>query len=161
MIDVSETSLPGVGSRFDIDRSEGGRLVLISHHSGRCEVLVCSTEDPDVCREVLRLSREDVRALAEVLGQLRVTEEKARARLQFQGLAIDWLPVGEKSHCIGCTLHQVEHIEDESAAIVAVIRGGTTIPTPPSDFVLLAGDTAVVVGTPRGVESMSLHLRGS
>jgi TrkA domain protein len=160
MIDVSETPLPGVGSRFDIATSEGGRLVLVSHHSGRCEVLVCGKEDPDVCREVLRLGRDDVRALAEVLGQLRVTEEKARARLQFQGLAIDWLPVGERSRCIDRTLHQVEHMDEEPAAIVAVVRAATTIPTPPSDFVLLAGDTAVVVGTPSGVEAMSVHLRG-
>ncbi|NLE22247.1 MAG: cation:proton antiporter regulatory subunit [Actinobacteria bacterium] len=161
MSSINETRLPGIGTRFDFVTQEGAKVVLINHHSGRCEVLLCSKEDPDACREVMRLAKEDVRALAEILGQTQITEEVASKRLSLQGLAIDWLPVDEKAPCANCSLYDIEHKDDEAAAIVAVIRGDSTIAAPPSAFILLPGDIAVVVGTPRGVETLATLLRGS
>jgi TrkA domain protein len=161
MPNINETRLPGVGSRFDFTTRDGARVVLINHHSGRCEVLLCSEDDPDACHEVLRLAREDVRALAEILGQTQITEEVASRRLSLQGLTIDWLPVGETARCAKCSLYDIEHQDDEAAAIVAVVRGDSTIPAPPSTFTLLPGDIAVAVGTPRGVETLATLLRSS
>jgi TrkA domain protein len=161
MTTINETRLPGIGIRFDFTTTDGARVMLISHHSGRCEVLVCSKEDPDACHEVLRLSKDDARAFAEVLGQSQVTEEVTEMRLSMQGLAIDWLPVGEGAPCAGCSLHAAEHQDREEAAIVAVVRGEATVPAPPSEFILMPGDVAVAVGTPRGVEALATLLRSS
>lgn len=155
MTDINETRLPGVGISFDFTTRDGDRIVLVNHHSGRCELLVCSEEDPDACREVLRLAKDDVRALAEILGQSRVTEEVTHMRLSMEGLTIDWLPVGADSTCAECTVHDVEHQDEEAASIVAVIRDEHTVPAPPSTFELKAGDIAVAVGTPEGVEALA------
>ena len=81
MTSVNETRLPGVGIRFGFTAQDGSKVVVVNHHSGRCEVLLCSRDDPDACHEVLRLAREDARALAEVLGQSQVTEEVTAMRL--------------------------------------------------------------------------------
>ncbi len=95
MTSVNETRLPGVGIRFDFTtQRRRPSVVVINHHSGRCEILLCSKDDPDACHEVLRLAREDAKALAEVLGQSQVTEEVTAMRLSMQGLTIDWVPVG-------------------------------------------------------------------
>lgn len=161
MTSINETRLPGVGIRFDFVTRDGTGVVLINHHSGRSELLLCSPDDPDACHEVLRLTREDARALAEILGQSQVTEEVTSMRLSLQGLAIDWLPVDRGATCAHCTLHDIEHQDEEAATIVAVIRGESTIAAPPSSFVLVPGDVAVVVGTPRGVEALATLLRGS
>jgi TrkA domain protein len=161
MTNINETRLPGVGIRFDFVTRDGARVVLISHHSGRCELLLCSEHDPDACHEVLRLAKEDARALAEILGQSQVTEEVTSMRLSMQGLAIDWLPVGEGAPCADCSLYDIEHQDDEAAAIVAVVRGDSTIAAPPSTFVLSPGDIAVAVGTPRGIETLATLLRSS
>lgn len=158
MAKINETRLPGVGIRFDFTTRDGEKVVVVNHHSGRCEVLVCTSEDPDACHAVLRLAKEDARALAEVLGQSQVTEEVTTMRLSPQGLTIDWLPVDEKAHCAGCTLYDIEHQDEAAASIVAVIRDETTIPAPPSTFALLPGDIAVVVGTPEGVEALAYLL---
>lgn len=155
MTSVNETRLPGVGIRFDFTAQDGSKVVVVNHRSGRCEVLLCSRDDPDVCREVLRLAREDARALAEVLGQSQVTEEVTAMRLSTQGLTIDWLQVTPTSTWVGRTVYDAEHQDDEAASIVALIREDTTIPSPPSTSTLRAGDTAVVIGTPRGVEALS------
>jgi TrkA domain protein len=44
--------------------------------------------------------------------------------------------------------------------VVAVIRGEQTIPSPPPDFSLHDGDTAVAVGTPDGVRRLFEMLQG-
>lgn len=155
---INETSLPGVGIRFDFATRDGDRVVVVNHRSGRSEILVCSKQDPDACHEVLRLSKEDARSLAEVLGQSQVTEEVMSMRLSTQGLTIDWLPVHANSPCVGKTLYDIEHLDEKAAAIVAVIRGEVTIPTPPSVFALEAEDVAVVIGTPEGVEALATLL---
>jgi len=155
---IRETSLPGVGIRFDFTTRDGDRVVVVNHRSGRSEILVCSKQDPDACHEVLRLSKEDARSLAEVLGQSQITEEVMSMRLSTQGLTIDWLPVHPESNCVGRTVYDIEHLDEEAASIVAVIRGATTIATPPSAFELQAEDVAVVIGTPRGVEDMAALL---
>ena len=161
MTNINQTRLPGVGIRFDFTTRDGARIVVINHHSGRCEILLCRQEDPDACREILRLAKEDARAMAEVLGQSQVTEEVTSMRLSLQGLTIDWLPVGQDAPCAGCTLYDIEHQDDEAASIVAVIRGDTTVPSPPSAFVLDPGDVAVAVGTPQGIEGLATLLRSS
>jgi len=155
---INETSLPGVGIRFDFTTREGDRVVVVNHRSGRCELLVCSNEDPDACHEVLRLAKEDARALAEVLGQSQVTEEVTSMRLSTQGLTIDWLPVHPESRCVRGSVYDIEHLDEKAATIVAVIRDVSTIPAPPSSFTLQPGDVAVVVGTPEGVEAMAALL---
>jgi TrkA domain protein len=40
-----------------------------------------------------------------------------------------------------------------------VLRGGSAHPAPGPDFTLAAGDTLVVVGTPRGIEDLAVLLR--
>jgi len=161
MSSVNETRLPGVGIRFDFVAQDGSRVVVINHHSGRCEVLLCSREDPDACHEVLRLGRDDARSLAEALGQSQVTEEVTGMRLSMQGLTIDWLAVGPGSRGEGRTVHEIEHEDQEAASIVAVIRDEHTIAAPPSSFTLQSGDTTVAVGTPDGVEALSRLLRST
>jgi TrkA domain protein len=110
---------------------------------------------------VLRLAKEDVRSLAEVLGQSPVTEEVTAMRLSTQGLTIDWLPVHRQSRVVGGSVYDAEHLDERAASIVAVIRDVTTIAAPPSTFALEAGDLAVVVGTPEGVEGMAALLRSA
>jgi K+:H+ antiporter subunit KhtT len=159
MTEISETRLPGVGIRFSFELQNGDRIVVINHHSGRVEILLCSEDDPDACHEVLRLAKEDAKSLVEVLGQSHVTEEVTRMQLSLEGLTIDWIDVETTSACAQCTLYDVEHKDEEAASIVAVNREGTTIASPPSTFVLEPGDVAVVVGTPDGVEALARLLR--
>lgn len=157
---ISETRLPGVGIRLDFVSSEGERIGVVAHHSGRRELIVCGRDDPDTCRDVIRLDIDDARTLREALGASQVTKDVDAMRTDIGGLTIDWLPVGDRSACAHCTVHEVEHKDESRAAIVAVIRAGKTIHTPPSDFALEPGDTAVAVGTAEGVDALFALLQG-
>lgn len=154
MLEIHETRLPGVGMRMEFTARNGEHIGVIIHRSGRRDVIVCAAHDPDVCHEVLHLDEEETHALVEALGASHVTEETTRLQLALGGLAIDWVEVDPTSGCVGRTLHDAEHVEQTAASVVAVVRQGRTIASPPSSFVLQPGDTAVLVGTREGVDTL-------
>jgi TrkA domain protein len=158
--DVQETQLPGVGVRHDFVTKRGERVGMISHRSGHRELLIYDSDDPDACRETLRLEEDDVRTLADMLGGSEVTEGLEKLRQEVEGLTIDWVPVRNTSRCEGRTLRDVGLRADMGASIVAVLREGQTVASPPLDFALQDGDVAVVIGTADGVRQMLALLQG-
>jgi TrkA domain protein len=158
--DVQETQLPGVGVRHDFVTQGGDRVGMISHRSGHRELLIYDSDDPDACRETLRLEEDDVRTLADMLGGSEVTEGLTNLQQQVEGLTIDWVPVKGASACEGRTLRDIGLRADMGASIVAVLREGETIASPSQEFTLRDGDTAVVVGTGDGVKQMLSLLQG-
>ncbi len=158
MSDVSETQLPGVGVRHDFITHEGERIGVLSHRSGRRELLLYDREDPDSCRSVVHLDVDDTRTLSELLGVSKVSESVAAVQQQVEGLAIDWLTVGP-AHA-GTTIADSELRSRTGVSIVAVVRGDSTVPAPDPSFALLAGDVAVVVGTPEGIATAFDLLQG-
>lgn len=160
MTQVSETHLPGVGVRHDFKTHEGDRIGVLSHRSGRRELLLYDRDDPDACRSVIHLDIEDTRTLSELLGASRVSESVAAVQQQVEGLAIDWITVGARSSYAGATIADSELRTRTGVSIVAVVRGETTVPAPEPTFVLGAGDVAVVVGTPEGISTAFDLLQG-
>lgn len=65
--DIEETSLPGIGTRYDFVTEDGDRIGVLVHQSGRRELLVYDRDDPDTAR-VVCLSEHDLVRLGEVLG---------------------------------------------------------------------------------------------
>ncbi len=61
--------MPGFGERHEFTSASGEHVGVVRHHDGDREVIVFSQEDPDACRLSLRLSGEDARALARLLGE--------------------------------------------------------------------------------------------
>ena len=160
MTDVQETQLPGVGIRHDFVTRGGERIGVISHRTGHRELIMYDHDDPDACRQVLRLEEDEVRTLADLLGASQVAETVNHLQQSVEGLTIDWVPVGEFSQCTGRSLGNLGVRAQLGASIVAVMRGGRTIASPADDFVLAPGDTAVVVGTQEGIREMFALLQG-
>lgn len=68
MAEVTETQLPGIGTRYEFTAASGERLVLLKHRAGHREIAVYGRVDPDACTTVLHLSADDTRTLAELLA---------------------------------------------------------------------------------------------
>ena len=145
--------------RYDFVTEGGKRLGVISHFSGRRQLLVYDREDPDACREVVELEPDDVRTFADVLGASHVTEHLASVQQSVRGVTIDWLPLDDTSPFAGRTLGDTALRSRTGVSVVAVVRDGDTFPSPAPDFQLEPGDTAVVVGTPEGIRNASAILR--
>lgn len=160
MSQVSETRLPGVGVRHDFVTHEGDRIGVLSHRTGRRELFLYDRDDPDSCRSVIHLDLDDTRTLSELLGGSKVSESVAAVQQQVEGLAIDWVTVDAGSTYAGATIADSELRTRTGVTIVAVVRGEQTVPAPGPDFVLEAGDVAVVVGTPEGIATAFDLLQG-
>jgi TrkA domain protein len=154
MTRIEETALPGVGVRHDFQTRAGARVGVISHRTGRRELLIYAESDPDACSEVLRLDEEEGHALADLLGGTTVTERLDDLQQHVEGLTIDWMPIEQGSEAAGSIIADVGR-RPTGVSIVAVMRGGETLPAPGGDFVLEAGDTAVVVGTVEGIQAFT------
>jgi TrkA domain protein len=156
-MEIRETTLPGVGLRHDFTTSSGRQLGVISHRTGRRDLVVYNRRDPDAAQEVVRLTAEESDALGELLGGSRVSvsERLAALQQQIEGLAIDWLPVVAGSPYAGGTIADTQARTRTGVSIVAVLHNGTATPAPTPDFRFQVGDTLVVVGTTGGIKALS------
>lgn len=152
--DVKETKLPGVGVRHDFVTSEGERIGVLAHRTGRRELLIYDRVDPDACRHVVLLDSDDTHTLAEVLGVSRVSESLGSLAQDVEGLTIDWITVEEGAAIAGLSLRDAELRHRTGVSVVAVLRDGTTFPSPDPDFTLHPGDTAITVGTADGTREV-------
>jgi TrkA domain protein len=155
---VEETKLPGLGIRYEFLTARGSRVGVIHHRTGRRELLLYDQADPDTVRNVVALDPDDCRTLAELLGSSRVAEQLEHLQ-KVEGLAIDWLPIPSNSPFAGGTIGDTEARRRTGVSIVAVLRGEQAFPAPGPDQRLEGGDTLLVVGTPRGIEALSVRLR--
>lgn len=159
MAEVTETQLPGVGVRYEFTTRDGVRLGVLHHHGGRREIVVYDEDDPDRAASVVRLDGHDSRTLSELLGATHVTEAVRAMQQRIEGLTLEWIDVPPRSAMVGRTIGDGELRSRTGASVVAVIRGETTEPAPGPDFVFEAGDVAVAVGTPGGLELLRQALR--
>lgn len=151
---IEETSLPGVGMRHDFTAEDGSRIGVVHHRTGRRELFVCSSEDPDAVTVSLHLSDDDSHALSEALGGSTVIENLGSLQQQVEGLAIDWLTVDPGTPYAGKTIGDARIRTRTGVSVVAVIRGDQAFPAPGPEFMVDAHDTLVVVGTPEGIKSV-------
>jgi K+:H+ antiporter subunit KhtT len=150
---ITEVQLPGVGVRYEFTSARGERVAVVAHRGGRQDLALYDQDDADTCRTMVELDVEDAATLASILGAPQVAAS-ASAMQRIEGLAIDWVTVGEHSSAAGATLGAGQYRSQTGATIVAVIRREQTIPAPDPDFALTAGDVAVAVGTPEGLTQL-------
>jgi TrkA domain protein len=156
---VSETPLPGIGVRYEFVTDDGARLGVIHHRTGLRELVLFELEDPDTSHDLVRLSAEDSRTLAELLGVSQVAKDLAELERDVEGLAVDRLPLPLASPFDGRTIGDTAARTRTGVSIVAVLRAGSAHPAPGPEFGLRGGDVLVVVGTPRGIEELAILLR--
>jgi TrkA domain protein len=156
---VNEIPLPGIGVRYEFVTEDGARVGVVHHRTGEREIVRYEREDADTGHDLLRLSPEDARTLAELLGVSQVAKDLAALEQDVEGLAIDRLPLGAGSPFDGRTIGDTEARSRTGVSIVAVLRKDAAHPAPGPEFRVIAGDLLVVVGTPRGIEQLAVLLR--
>lgn len=154
MVEVERTALPGIGLRHEFRTAKGQHAAVVSHMSGRRDVVIYRPEDPDSVIATLSLSTDEANGVAELLGTARIVERLADLQRQVVGLKTVQVPVTAGSPYDGRTLADTQARTRTGASIVAVIRSGGIIASPRPDFVFHPGDLAVVVGTDEGTAAV-------
>jgi TrkA domain protein len=156
---VTETPLPGIGVRYEFVTEDGARIGVVHHRSGMRELVLFERDDPDTSHDLVRLTAEDSRTLAELLGASQVAKDLAELEQTVEGLAVDRLPLVGASPFDRRTIGDTGARTRTGVSVVAVLRAGSAYPAPGPDFELREGDVLVVVGTPRGIEELAVLLR--
>lgn len=154
-MEVRETALPGIGVRHEFTTSHGHRVGLVSHRSGRRDVLLFDERDPDAAGTAIVLTADEAEALATLLGAARITRELTDLPERVEGLVVEWLPLPASSRYAGRALGETRARTRTGASIVAVVRDSAVHPSPGPEFGLRAGDHLVTVGTPQGVAAVT------
>ena len=154
-MDIERVNLPGIGMRHSFTTGRDRRLGVVSHHTGRRDLVVYDKDDPDSAVVSVALNPAEANALAELLGTTRIVERLAELNRQVEGLVTEQISVVEGSPYADRTLGDTAARTRTGASIVAVIRAGQILASPRPDFVFWPGDLVVVVGTNEGTAAVA------
>ncbi len=122
-VDLRETRLPGVGTKFTFRLDDGGRLAVIQHNDGKRELYFFRHADDEEPRAVIRLDDDEARQLGAVLGgayeRPKIVEDLEMA---LGELLIEWEPVPDTSPWIGKTLAESGFRANTGITVIAILR---------------------------------------
>ncbi|MDQ3867201.1 MAG: cation:proton antiporter regulatory subunit [Actinomycetota bacterium] len=146
-IDLRETRLPGIGSKYTFRLASGGRLAVILHNDGRREVYFfrhAADEDP---KAVIDLDDDEARQLGAILGgayeRPKIVEDLEMA---LGELLIEWVPVPDRSPWIGKSLAECGFRAKTGITVIAILREPEPVTGAQPHDVIERGDTLVTVG---------------
>jgi len=152
-VDLDRTGLPGIGLQHVLTTERGRQIGVISHHTGRRDLVIFDKDDPDTTLATVVLTPEEANVLAELLGTGRIVERLNELHRQVEGLVTRKIPIEAGSPYDGRSLGDTRTRSRTGASIVAVVRRHEVIASPRPDFLLQAGDVVVVVGTEEGTSA--------
>lgn len=148
---ATETDLPGVGVRFDLETNAGRSVGVVVHQTGRRDLVIYDERDFDRACESLELTEDEGHTIGELLGGNPVLEHLDDAVHRLEDLVISWVTIDPKSSLTGLTLAEASLMSRTGAGIVALVSDSGSIPIPAGAETLESGDTAVLVGVPAAV----------
>jgi TrkA domain protein len=157
-MEVERTNLPGIGMQHVVTTARGRRLGVVSHRTGRRDLIVYDKEDPDTAIVSVALAGAEANTLAELLGTARIEERLAELHRQVEGLVTLQIQLVPGSRYDGRTLGDTQARSRTGASIVAVVRDREVIASPRPDFRFAAGDVVVVIGTDEGTAAVAAIL---
>ncbi|MFD1546026.1 cation:proton antiporter regulatory subunit [Nonomuraea guangzhouensis] len=155
MVEIEQTALPGIGLRHEFTTRSGRRIGIVSHRTGRRDLVIYDPDDPDRACETVKLNDEEADALAELLGAPRVVQRLNDLHREVEGLVSEKLPIGDDSPYAGRPMGDARVRTRTGASIVAVVRDGQVYTSPAPDFALTASDLVVVVGNADSVNAVA------
>lgn len=152
-MELKETHLPGVGRKYTLEVRQGGQLIILVYNTSQRELFWIEPQEDDPSFSI-KLTEEEARELAFILGGVRYQPLPAdKVNFLLREVVMEWLDVEEGCDMAGHTLAELELRQRTGVSVIAILRGGRTIPSPdPYKDRIQPGDTLVAVGTRPQIE---------
>ncbi|MFJ2033113.1 cation:proton antiporter regulatory subunit [Streptosporangium sp. NPDC087985] len=147
-MEVEQTALPGIGLRHEFTTRSGRRIGIVSHRTGRRDLVIYDPDDPDRVCETVKLNDEEADALCELLGAPRIVQRLNALHREVEGLVSLQFPIPPDTPYTGRPMGDARVRTRTGASIVAVVRAGQVFASPGPEFVFSNDDVVVVVGSP-------------
>ncbi|MFF0345950.1 cation:proton antiporter regulatory subunit [Kribbella sp. NPDC004875] len=154
---TTKTTLPGIGTRYDLVTEGGKHVSVVAHNDGRRFLGFHKPDDDDECQASVPLAQGEAAALAHLLLPEQI--DPVRGEMEID-LVTEHIPITAKSPYGGRTLGDTQVRSRTGASIVAVLRRTGATPSPTPDFRFAIGDKLVVVGTREGVDAVADLIAG-
>ncbi len=146
-VDLQETRLPGIGSKFTLRLDVGGRLAIILHNDGKRELYFFRHAADEEPQAVITLDDDEARQLGAVVGgayeRPKIVEDLEMA---LGELHIEWIRVPDDSPWIGKTLAECGFRAKTGITVIAILREPEPISGAQPHHRIERGDTLVTVG---------------
>lgn len=153
-MEVRESDLPGVGKKFTAVTAGGQKLAIVIHHDGKRE-LYRFGEDPDSPEGVTELSDKEAHQIGAILAGTYFQPVTEEAVLEImQGLHLRWFHVTPGSIFAGDSIGGLQIRNRTGVSVIAILRGGSSIPNPSPVETLKVGDTLVALGNVEQMEQL-------
>jgi TrkA domain protein len=157
MLEVRETRLPGVGTKFTLRTHRSEKLSSVVHLDGMREVYHYTDGDEP---HVITLNDEEARQLGAILGGVVYRPQLVKdLELALKDLVMEWIELPADSPLVGLTVATCRIRSTTGATIVAILRESGSLATPHPDEVLRADDTLVVIGRPDSFDDINRLVR--
>jgi TrkA domain protein len=154
-VEIEQTSLPGIGLKHEFTTHGGRRIGVVSHRSGRRDLIIYDKADPDRACEAIQLNDEEAEALVELLGAPRIVQRLNDLHREVEGLVSVQLPITAGSPYAGRPMGDARVRTRTGASVVAVVRSGQVHASPTPDFAFAPGDVVVVVGSQESTSAVA------
>jgi TrkA domain protein len=146
-VDLQETRLPGIGSKFTLRLDVGGRLAIIAHNDGKRELYFFRRAEDDEPSSVITLDDDEARQLGAVIGgayeRPQIVEDLEMALGELQ---IEWIAVPDDSPWVGKTLAECGFRAKVGITVIAILRQPEPVTGAQPSDTIERGDTLVTVG---------------
>jgi len=156
---ISESNLPGLGRKFQIETAGGDRLTIVIHDDGTRELYHFTRKDPDRVASVVTLSDSEARQIAGIIGGLTyVPKALPSAEIVLEDLLLQWYTIEPGSACAGKTIRELQVRTVTGASIVSIIEPDRVKRiNPEAETVLNEGATLILAGDRRTISRLK-HL---
>ena len=156
MSTIRETTLPGVGRKFQVEMTSGDRLVIVIHDDGTRELYHFTKKNPDRVASVVTLADSEARQIAGIIGGLTyVPKALPSAEIVLDDLLLEWYTIEPRSVCIGKSIRDLQVRTVSGASIVSIIEPDRIKRiNPEADTILNEGATLILAGDRRTITNL-------
>ncbi len=153
MATISESNLPGVGRKFQIETTGGDRLVIVIHDDGLREIYHFDRKNFERPDSVVTLTDGEARQFAGIVGGLSyVPKALPTSEVVLDDLVLEWFTLEERAAAVGKTIRDLAVRTAAGGSIVSIIEPNNTKRiNPEADTVLNAGATLILAGDRRSI----------
>lgn len=139
--------------RHDLVAESGRRLAIVRYRDGSRELGLYDADDPDRCRDSLRITDEEAEAIADLFSASLEISRLTRLTEETDGLYTEKIALPRESPYVDKTLGDTKTRTRTRVSIVAIIRDRQVLPSPGPTQRFREGDVIVAVGTRAGLDA--------